>query len=66
VTHWTPVTSDDDGLAAHLEWLGALHDDTARPAPARRPPYGDLASPAEQQMTWADNRATFDDRGRGW
>ncbi|MFI6179761.1 hypothetical protein ACIA8R_29750 [Nonomuraea sp. NPDC051191] len=24
----SPLLSDDDGLAAHLEWLGALHEES--------------------------------------
>ncbi|AQZ62771.1 hypothetical protein BKM31_16045 [[Actinomadura] parvosata subsp. kistnae] len=47
-----PVLSGDDGLAAHLEWLGALHDDRPAVRLASWPHPGPV--PAVRQAPWED------------
>jgi hypothetical protein len=47
------MLSDDDGLAAHLEWLGALHDDQLAARPAASPHPGPV--PAARQTPLESN-----------
>ncbi|SPL98284.1 unnamed protein product [[Actinomadura] parvosata subsp. kistnae] len=46
------MLSGDDGLAAHLEWLGALHDDRPAVRLASWPHPGPV--PAVRQAPWED------------